>query len=532
MLRIVIFLLAVAAAQASVSVTRSSNDGPHPSSMEIEVQLPSTNKKVRIPLEKTDAFESVPMTVRENGVSRTFSARQAHHASHAHYRDIESKSVISVRHEKGKKRFSGHVMHEGTSYFVKPSGASEHQVTRNIAQPDGIESQIDKSKVMQVMSRKKRQSNQAATDLEVELLLLLDHTVWNAFKTIYSTDAAAMTELHYYYTHILNGIDTAFRNVGNPSMSVKCTGLTVAKTQADSQWMPPAGSSDATDASAILGYIKSYAVGKTADHVMAFTRTDIQSGGNTAVCGMAYVGGACQDTRVSINEDQGLQSWGTASHELAHNMGSDHDNDQPACKVAYKFLMSPSAGSYSLSDVANSYRFSPCTVTFMKNYLATGKAECLKSRQGSPDSSVATTTREGGRMTLDQVCRLAYPSSPGKFFLTDDVSSNPALICAKIFCTPTAGSSSGVTGGGLRAPVGTPCGNKKSCNWDGQCASDTSAPEADESCFWGDSWGDTCTGWKDYIKYLRDNNDLGNAKTYCGQCQSGCCRSVKTLCTF
>uniref|UniRef100_A0A1I8H665 ADAM_CR_2 domain-containing protein n=1 Tax=Macrostomum lignano TaxID=282301 RepID=A0A1I8H665_9PLAT len=487
MLRIVIFLLAVAAAQASVSVTRSSNDGPHPSSMEIEVQLPSTNKKVRIPLEKTDAFESVPMTVRENGVSRTFSARQAHHASHAHYRDIESKSVISVRHEKGKKRFSGHVMHEGTSYFVKPSGASEHQVTRNIAQPDGIESQIDKSKVMQVMSRKKRQSNQAATDLEVELLLLLDHTVWNAY------DRASL-----YYTHILNGIDTAFRNVGNPSMSVKCTGLTVAKTQADSQWMPPAGSSDATDASAILGYIKSYAVGKTADHVMAFTRTDIQSGGNTAVCGMAYVGGACQDTRVSINEDQGLQSWGTASHELAHNMGSDHDNDQPACKVAYKFLMSPSAG-----------RVKALQTPLWLQRLA-----------------------KGGRMTLDQVCRLAYPSSPGKFFLTDDVSSNPALICAKIFCTPTAGSSSGVTGGGLRAPVGTPCGNKKSCNWDGQCASDTSAPEADESCFWGDSWGDTCTGWKDYIKYLRDNNDLGNAKTYCGQCQSGCCRSVKTLCTF
>lgn len=532
MIRLVLLLISIAAATASVSVTRSSMDGAHPSNMEIEVQLPYTSKKVRIPLTRTDAFENVPVTVRENGVSRTFSARQIHHKDHAHYRDVASKSVVSVRHVNGKKRMTGHVMHEGTSYFLEPAGESDHKVTKNVALPDGIEAQIDREAIARAVSRKKRQVYRGDTEFEVEILLLTDETVWNAFKGIYTDEVRALAEMHFYYTHIMNGVDTAFRNIGNPSMSIKCIGFVLAKTKADAPWMPPAGSTDANDAGAILGYIKTYSKDKVADHVMAFTRTDIQSGGNFAVCGMAYVAGGCSESRQSINEDQGLQSWGTASHELAHNLGSEHDGDDAKCSPASKFLMSPSAGSYDLTNIANSYRFSNCTVAYIQSYIASGKAACLKVRQAIANVTLNDTNREGGRLTLDQVCRLSYPNSPGKFFLTDEASKNPATICAKIFCVPTAGSSSGVSGGGLRAPVGSSCGNKKSCNWNGECSADDAAPAADESCFWGDSWGDTCAGWRDYIKYLRDSNDVANAKTYCGQSQSGCCQTLKTLCTF
>ncbi|PAA78317.1 hypothetical protein BOX15_Mlig015519g1, partial [Macrostomum lignano] len=204
MLKIAIFLAVSAAAQASVSVTQSSGDGPHPSSMEIELQLPDTDKKVRIPLTKTAPLDGAVVTVTDGGVSRTFSGRQAQHGDQAHYRNVDSKSVISVRHENGTKRISGHVTHKGTSYVIQPIGDSGHRVSKTKKTADGTQPE-------QLLSRKKRRVNREATEYEVEIHILIDHTVWKAFKTIFGTDDKALTELHFYYSHIVIGMDTVFR---------------------------------------------------------------------------------------------------------------------------------------------------------------------------------------------------------------------------------------------------------------------------------------------------------------------------------
>uniref|UniRef100_A0A1I8JI40 Peptidase M12B domain-containing protein n=1 Tax=Macrostomum lignano TaxID=282301 RepID=A0A1I8JI40_9PLAT len=520
-----IFLAVSAAAQASVSVTQSSGDGPHPSSMEIELQLPDTDKKVRIPLTKTAPLDGAVVTVTDGGVSRTFSGRQAQHGDQAHYRNVDSKSVISVRHENGTKRISGHVMHKGTSYVIQPIGDSGHRVSKTKKTADGTQPE-------QLLSRKKRRVNREATEYEVEIHILIDHTVWKAFKTIFGTDDKALTELHFYYSHIVIGMDTVFRNIGSPSISVRCIGLTVAKTEADAKWMPPDSSADASDGGATLGRIRAYSKGDRADHVMGFTRRDISLGKNSAVTGVAFENSACQETKVSVVEDSGLHSWMTAAHELAHNLGASHDNNEPGCEMDLKFIMSPAATSYDLSNIANSYRFSPCTVRQIRTYLDSGKAACLQSRQGTPISQLTSSVREGARMSLDQVCRLNYPSSPGNIFLTEDVKANPALLCAKMHCLLKADHAHGTTSTGFRAPVGSPCGNKKSCNWDGQCVADEAAPAADESCFFGDIWGDQCGGWKTYIEYLRNTDQKSQRRSYCGQTQTNCCASLKNLCRF
>ncbi|PAA65663.1 hypothetical protein BOX15_Mlig001203g4, partial [Macrostomum lignano] len=528
MLKIAIFLAVSAAAQASVSVTQSSGDGPHPSSMEIELQLPDTDKKVRIPLTKTAPLDGAVVTVTDGGVSRTFSGRQAQHGDQAHYRNVDSKSVISVRHENGTKRISGHVMHEGTSYVIQPIGDSGHRVSKT-------SETADEPQPEQLLSRKKRRVNREATEYEVEIHILIDHTVWKAFKTIFGTDEEALTELHFYYSHIVIGMDTVFRNIGSPSISVRCIGLTVAKTEADAKWMPPDSSADdflASDGGATLGRIRAYSKGDRADHVMGFTRRDISLGKNSAVTGVAFENSACQETKVSVVEDSGLHSWMTAAHELAHNLGASHDNNEPGCEMDLKFIMSPAATSYDLSNIANSYRFSPCTVGQIRTYLDSGKAACLQSRQGTPVSQLTSSVREGARMSLDQVCRLNYPSSPGNIFLTEDVKANPALMCAKMHCLLKADHAHGTTSTGFRAPVGSPCGNKKSCNWDGQCVADEAAPAADESCFFGDIWGDQCGGWKTYIEYLRNTDQKSQRRSYCGQTQTNCCASLKNLCRF
>uniref|UniRef100_A0A1I8HFR5 HTH_38 domain-containing protein n=1 Tax=Macrostomum lignano TaxID=282301 RepID=A0A1I8HFR5_9PLAT len=169
------------------------------------------------------------VTVTDDGVCRTFSGRQAQHGDHAHYRNVDSKSVISVRHENGTKRISGHVTHQDALYFVEPIGDFEHRVSKT----NGTDSQTDGTQHERVLSRKKRRVNREATEYIVEIHILIDHTVWKTFKSILGTDNKALTELHFYYSHIVIGMDTVFRNIGSPSISVRCIGLTLAKTEAD-----------------------------------------------------------------------------------------------------------------------------------------------------------------------------------------------------------------------------------------------------------------------------------------------------------
>uniref|UniRef100_A0A1I8GMB0 Peptidase M12B domain-containing protein n=1 Tax=Macrostomum lignano TaxID=282301 RepID=A0A1I8GMB0_9PLAT len=365
--------------------------------MEIEVQLPKTNKKARIPLIRTNILDNAPITVIENGIARTFSGEQAHHGDHAHYRDIKTKSTISVRIQNNDTRINGHVMHEGTAYFITNS---------SVAKTAGsIKSH--KINIDQVLSRKKRQTNEAATEYEVELLILCDHTVWNLFKTVYGNDDKALTELHFYYTHILNGMDTAFRNIGQPSISVKCVGLTVAKTLADVKWMSKSGPYYDTNAEVDFYYMMAYAKDKPADHVMAFTRSNIRfNEAGSEIAGVALFAGACSDQRLSIVKDEGLHSWGVAAHELAHSLGADHDDNKPQCEKWRKFIQTPVLSDYSIGDVANSYRFSKCSVEEMKSFLSTKNATCLKSRQSTAKAVLTSNASEGAREFNDSSCNL------------------------------------------------------------------------------------------------------------------------------
>uniref|UniRef100_A0A1I8H1U3 ADAM_CR_2 domain-containing protein n=1 Tax=Macrostomum lignano TaxID=282301 RepID=A0A1I8H1U3_9PLAT len=428
------------------------------------------------------------VTVTDDGVCRTFSGRQAQHGDHAHYRNVDSKSVISVRHENGTKRISGHVTHQDALYFVEPIGDFEHRVSKT----NGTDSQTDGTQHERVLSRKKRRVNREATEYIVEIHILIDHTVWKTFKSILGTDNKALTELHFYYSHIVIGMDTVFRNIGSPSISVRCIGLTLAKTEADAKWMPPDSSADAKDGNVIMNSIRAYTRVKRADHVMAFTRRDIRMDGDLSVAGLAYLRGACRLWKVSIVEDSGINSWGAAAHELADSLGARRDNNEPGCEASRQFLMSPSVKMEPQTTTprasfpgASATEIATARLAEMMRF---GKQVQFTDMQFNQKKSSATceVLPMGARMSLDQVCRLSFPSSPGKVFVYAKVRKDPALLCAELHCYQNAGDSRGKTIPGLRAPVGTPCGSQKSCNWNGQCTYDSKVPAVDISCFFGD----------------------------------------------
>uniref|UniRef100_A0A1I8HGZ2 Peptidase M12B domain-containing protein n=2 Tax=Macrostomum lignano TaxID=282301 RepID=A0A1I8HGZ2_9PLAT len=492
----------------------------------IELQLPETDEKVRIPLTKTAPLDDAVVTVMDGGVCRTFSGRQAQHGDHAHYRNVDRKSVISVRHENGTKRISGHVTHQDALYFVEPIGDFEHRVSKT----NGTDSQTYGTQHERVLSRKKRRVNREATEYIVEIHILIDHTVWKTFKTIFGTVNKALTELHFYYSHIVIGMDTVFRNIGSPSISVRCIGLTLAKTEADAKWMPPDSSADAKNVSVLLRGIGAFAKGNRADHVMAFTRRDIGLDGDLSVVGFAYSRSACQNWKVSIVEDRGLHSWTTAAHELAHNLGAGHDDNEPGCATTQQFLMSPIRGFYDASNIANSYRFSSCTVRQIKSYLKSSKATCLQSSlQGTSVDLLTSSVRQGTRLSLDQVCRLSFPSSPGKVFVYEDVRKDPALLCAKLYCYEKAGKSRGISSGGLRAPVGTPCGSQKSCNWNGQCTYDAKVPAVDISCFFGDrASAEQCNR---FYRTIAEARSAAVRISNCSEMKPACCKTLASICS-
>ncbi|PAA49180.1 hypothetical protein BOX15_Mlig030074g1 [Macrostomum lignano] len=259
-----------------------------------------------------------------------------------------------------------------------------------------------------------------------------------------------------------------------------------------------------------------YAKDKPADHVMAFTRSDIRfNEAGSEIAGVALFAGACSDQRLSIVKDEGLHSWGVAAHELAHSLGADHDDNKPQCEKWRKFIQTPVLSDYSIGDVANSYRFSKCSVEEMKSFLSTKNATCLKSRQSTAKAVLTSNASEGARLTLDQVCRLAFPSTPGHFYLQTASLMTPAAICAKIHCSLTELALKPVTKSGLRAPVGTPCGNKRSCNWNGQCTADFAAPSAGSS-FWGNQLvSSLCSDFLKYVLGLIPKFGTAKALTVC-----------------
>jgi hypothetical protein len=206
--------------------------------MELEVELPDSSQKVRIPLSRNEQFEDVPMTVLSNGVKRTFSSRQVHHDSHAHYSDIATKSIISVRDVNGEKQFQGHFMHEGESYLLEHNKEG-HQVKRVPITPSELleKAKEEKSAIKRAISRKRRQAPGSSTTYVIEIAVCVDYKSYSKFPEMFGS-SRALTELHMYYTHIMTGVDVAFRNIGNPSISIRVVSLHVDSTPYDHTCMP------------------------------------------------------------------------------------------------------------------------------------------------------------------------------------------------------------------------------------------------------------------------------------------------------
>ncbi|CAN7993299.1 unnamed protein product [Ixodes pacificus] len=174
--------------------------------------------------------------------------------------------------------------------------------------------------------------------------------------------------------------------------------------------------------------------------------------------GYAYVGTACSEWRVGMCEDRPTSYYGAYvfAHELAHNLGCQHDEDGPNdwvkghigsadCPWDDGYLM-----SYKMQD-ERQYKFSYCCQREVRNLYNRPEFKCLRER--STTKTIKRSSKLPGRMTtMSNYCQRVYMFEEGMH-----ADKTYGVRDCRVKCT---GKTNYWT---LGVVDGTPCGNKKAC---------------------------------------------------------------------
>ncbi|KAK7506275.1 hypothetical protein BaRGS_00002387, partial [Batillaria attramentaria] len=176
---------------------------------------------------------------------------------------------------------------------------------------------------------------------------------------------------------------------------------------------PYLGDSRATQENQCLDKFRAWAVttypSSTADHFMLFTGYDIADKNSEGTierdtAGIAFMSGVCGHIKTSVVEmafDGSVIS--TTAHELAHNLGSDHDGgSSPPTNCALGYVMDP--GGKGIRKETN-FAFSECSAKMMKATLA-NKA-CV-SQTTAPAFSESGARDFGQQYDPDTQCKHIY----------------------------------------------------------------------------------------------------------------------------
>ncbi|XP_069481726.1 A disintegrin and metalloproteinase with thrombospondin motifs 19 [Ambystoma mexicanum] len=191
--------------------------------------------------------------------------------------------------------------------------------------------------------------------------------------------------------------------------------------------------------------------------------------------GIAYLSGMCSEKRKCIiAEDNGLNLAFTIAHEMGHNMGINHDNDNPSCADGLHIMSGEWIKGQNLGDVS----WSRCSREDLERFLRSKASNCLlQTHPQSLSSVIIPSELPEMTYTADEQCQILF--GPTSSFCQEMQHG----ICAGLWCK-VEGEKECKTK--LDPPMdGTECDDGKWCKA-GECTSFLSEPE-NQSGEWS-SW--------------------------------------------
>ncbi|ESO95450.1 hypothetical protein LOTGIDRAFT_160599 [Lottia gigantea] len=331
-------------------------------------------------------------------------------------------------------------------------------------------------------------------ELGVELLVFLDDSIYHGMKDEMLAmgqpvpDSVIFNLLKQRYAIIVQGMDLRYGDIAatDYSIKVRLKGVMICTKPQASFWTSARASKqlgkergvvDVDDAlDDFRDYLKQFGHAfPEYDHAMTFTGFDIASEGKTSTIGVAFFEGICSDLSVSIIEDHGntVTTIETATHELGHSLGSEHDGTGNLCQSDLQYIMAYYVGTRSEQIETNPWKFSDCSITYFRLFKETLKR---KNRNCLFDPATTGNLFEWTVFTRQQALQKYTPDIQCKIFqggmsyhckgmVPDD------KICNKLYCYIVKTGQCKP----IQAMEGTPCGFKQWC-LRGECKMDTSAP--------------------------------------------------------
>ncbi|KAG8440824.1 hypothetical protein GDO86_006527 [Hymenochirus boettgeri] len=216
------------------------------------------------------------------------------------------------------------------------------------------------------------------------------------------------------------------------------------------------------------------------DVAVLLTRKDICAAMNRPceTLGLSHVSGMCQPHRsCNINEDTGLPTAFTVTHELGHSFGVQHDGSGNDCEPKGKrpHIMSPQL-LYDTSPLT----WSRCSRDYITRFLDRGWGLCLDDSP-SKERLDFPSVPPGVLYDVSHQCRLQYGSSSS---FCRDIDN----VCNTLWCSVGSTCHSKLDA----AVDGTNCGLNKWC-FNGNCVPIGQHPSPTDGS-WGswNSWS-SCT---------------------------------------
>ncbi|XP_014777862.1 uncharacterized protein LOC106874587 [Octopus bimaculoides] len=387
-------------------------------------------------------------------------------------------------------RFQGKYGHRHTIHSLQ--GAASQNACDRIS-----ENNTANLKPPYSQSRKKRE-NMGFANLNIELSLILDYTIYAHFMSIippYVEDVEERTNelLQSYYSSLISLIHYIFHSLTteNFSLNVICNYMIITKTEHVHNLV--LAESKTRDPKDIWMRLRNWLIHSSeeytsgVDHIIFITLQDIIPYVKALDFGKAN--GICSSDSISILAERlSLRTAFAAVQLIGRSVGIPFDTIDTECSPENRFTMSQLLALFQNTDLSlNLFSFSECSRDFVLGIVKKGHTDkryaCLWRRSIAQEYQLNTLIKPGQWLSASQQCYHRFLHESNIYNCEYENFKTTDRFCIHMKCYQKGMCI------GMMPLEGTTCGNGKWCI-KGHCTTEGDPPKIDMGCWLGDKQPD------------------------------------------